>query len=1758
MGNSVSGTRGEDSVLDAWINNSLRALTSPNPEELVISGPKVNSFMLNLRGVVNEVTNDAWMANFALVDQKIFSGSINKPGTNPGKRPGYLAMSARVRAAADYLSDLTGETWTPAEVQETVWSWAKTLYELQDRMGEQRTAEEILRDGDLTDEAIASTPDFATLLNNGTYRQILTEAGYGAALEGLAQRTAEPAASTQRRFTPEAGSAVEETIRAGQERSASRLTRLYEQRRADKDKKRKSKARLAAASPEGPAPQQASKLTSEDAEAHLVSELKRQLGDNANVVVTDGGASPAEVRWDSDGNFTVYVSREQLARMVKGRSRLSATAALTKVADEEADHIAAIKALGLERIAAIGQRLSPEERESVAKRYIQRGNFDSDAAYEDAVKLMAGTAAGMTEAEINEGLTTIGAEHLRQVGQRARSGETTEDTYRHFNDPSFISSVLNYLSKLVNQLQERLKLRFDPDLQRDIEHINAVRRELAGLPAVAEQAQAELESSGVLRNQAKRLLNFSESQPTQTFTDRDRKTSRSLLRALIAQNDDLARTLLSRSYVPDFYEEDNYVAESYIRSLIEEGLEVEEIAARLKGEALPEGMTMTQWILAKTQFNRRVYAAIQTIEDNAMRTGNVEQRAVARYLRDIRKDSLHDLQEIGTKFGQGLRVFREVNDQLDPFGALEALNGGLRRVHKEVIGSDAAMRALFVRLQTALESGASDALKDVSELISKLVVNTAQGTVKQKRLLLDVVKSLYDIYGDKTRARGRKAETAIPVMDRYVQDLSAKISNLLLDDAKVPTSGPVLQLVANQIKGVVQSAIKQEFKKAAEEELKKTMTEAELQKELEKAKDAQTQRILERLSQAILTRPWAEKALNETRRQIMRDIEKRRAEGKSVALTDDQIKLLDGLRLGNVLADDGLSGVVRRALSFREEIRKHVTSRETSQEMLVNFILDKFPVAPNVAESVAEAIRLAYRKEVQRAMKETAEEAIKDANTPPKVRKAAKSAMQEILELANMGAFSDEAFYNALATTYKLPKYDKVFSATVEREADRIQRMPENSDARSEASKRLLAQISKKHIDTLKSQDRRAWLKLYALDIPIAVWQAGVLSGVPTQLINVSMSNLNVLMRSLSTAAGYAMADKGASFADRAAYFADAVIGYLGTLGVLGNQNKSPNAIATAWRKGVATGSTRFRNEKADEFGVLEKANIPALTFHKYVGRIMVAADAGNASIASEIKSRMALRYAVSTGQLDANKELFEELLNPSESSVQSAREQAKREAEAGLFDPSEIDLAGIKGEARKARIAKLREIGVANRVIELVEQRRFDLLPDLKRQARGTAESWTFNEQAKGLLGQIFVGAIGQMNRTVGVTKFVFSFMNTLANLLNSALDFSPVGVARAFGVSPSAILRSNSPYRWDIDEKGEKRPIEVGSPEFYEKVLFGVAGSLTYVAIALLTYLGFRDEEEGKEPFFAVYGGGPTDKSQRQQLEAAGWQANTFKLGGLKIRYQDLPAINLVLSVIGAISDVYRYERGNDKTWSDKASTAAFGAVNVITSKNLFQGASNLFKFMSGDPNQTKYGAASLLSGAVGGFTNPALLRWVRSTFDVGEDGMVKQLDYSTTEGWFYSMVPLSLGYDKAAVDYRGNEIKNYPWAATARRFGVIDPRPLNETDKMLVNAGLRITGPSKTTEIVLPTKDGQGVRQIPVGRHTDVWRAFQTYRGEFIDQTFTPALAKELVTAAEQDRDAVQTAISYRIGPKANSYAKAKVQQDIAEGKIKVPAE
>lgn len=214
MGASVQGNKGEESVLDAWFGNSVRALTAENPVDAMLSGPKVDSFRRNLLGFFDEVTNDTWQARAVGLEQAMFGGAKNKTFGDVGiKSPEYIGANLRTREAAKLLSERTGSEWTPAEVQETVWSAVKTLWESRAREGELRSMSDLLREGAVTDEMISGTPDFATLLKDPTYAGHLREVGLGEKIDTLTPWTGQREAGT--------------LSGAGIERNADRLEKRY-------------------------------------------------------------------------------------------------------------------------------------------------------------------------------------------------------------------------------------------------------------------------------------------------------------------------------------------------------------------------------------------------------------------------------------------------------------------------------------------------------------------------------------------------------------------------------------------------------------------------------------------------------------------------------------------------------------------------------------------------------------------------------------------------------------------------------------------------------------------------------------------------------------------------------------------------------------------------------------------------------------------------------------------------------------------------------------------------------------------------------------------------------------------------------------------------------------------------------------------------------------------------------------------------------------------------------------------------------------------------------------------------------------------------------------------------------------------------------------------------------------------------------------------------------------------------------------------
>lgn len=224
------------------------------------------------------------------------------------------------------------------------------------------------------------------------------------------------------------------------------------------------------------APEQQAQTPSEKL---VQSEATRALGDNVNVEFGDFGNSPMRVRPNADGTFTVEVNRRLLEEEGKGRTQKSLEDSIKKMVDEEVSHAAGIRAVGVDGLIAMGRSMTPEQRLSVAKKYFDRGNYKSDADYNKAVSDFAGTSPNLTADELEVAHYLIAIEHLRQVDQMARTGEITEDVRARFKDAGYIRAILTYLSNAAKMMAQRLKLKFDPELAKQLENINKVREQLS-------------------------------------------------------------------------------------------------------------------------------------------------------------------------------------------------------------------------------------------------------------------------------------------------------------------------------------------------------------------------------------------------------------------------------------------------------------------------------------------------------------------------------------------------------------------------------------------------------------------------------------------------------------------------------------------------------------------------------------------------------------------------------------------------------------------------------------------------------------------------------------------------------------------------------------------------------------------------------------------------------------------------------------------------------------------------------------------------------------------------------------------------------------------------------------------------------------------------------------------------------------------------------------------------------------------------------
>lgn len=505
-----------------------------------------------------------------------------------------------------------------------------------------------------------------------------------------------------------------------------------------------------------------------------------------------------------------------------------------------------------------------------------------------------------------------------------------------------------------------------------------------------------------------------------------------------------------------------------------------------------------------------------------------------------------------------------------------------------------------------------------------------------------------------------------------------------------------------------------------------------------------------------------------------------------------------------------------------------------------------------------------------------------------------------IVELSNIGALSKEEYFNAVAQKLKLPGLTEETAAKLRDLAEKAQSTPEGFQ-RDRVMTDLLTELQKVR-------------GVGIVDVATAVYYAHILSGYTTQAINA----VSTAFKTLS--------DIAVIVARHPTTAAQAIRGLRD-----GAQNGFYQSLAI-----LKTGySHRHFDEKLPEVSpVLEMLakdgdrNFALRNYAKllrYVSRGMKAVDAVFFYSASEAYQRVAaarMAALMEDGKLSWREraEKVRSLLGMSPNEFEAARQQAKREGLSGL------DYQLRVGEIiRQKRDASLVQAGT-----------------DFGRMA-------TFNNEPRGYLG-VAAKAIRDASMKFPPLRLFVPFTNIVSNVSNASLDYSPIGIYRAFGG-----------YGGETAPQAEERD---------SLLIKGIAGTLGMVY--LLAY-GLGDDDE---PW--ITGQGPKDNGARNQLRETGWKPHTVKIGGAYVSYLETP-LAIPLAIVGNYIDGLKYNGMADEDAATRLGKALASAPETMVSMSFLRG---LADFMDAARGRKNWG--EIAGSVVAGITVPNLVRQIDRTFD------------------------------------------------------------------------------------------------------------------------------------------------------------------------------
>lgn len=588
--------------------------------------------------------------------------------------------------------------------------------------------------------------------------------------------------------------------------------------------------------------------------------------------------------------------------------------------------------------------------------------------------------------------------------------------------------------------------------------------------------------------------------------------------------------------------------------------------------------------------------------------------------------------------------------------------------------------------------------------------------------------------------------------------------------------------------------------------------------------------------------------------------------------------------IGNIVKKE----IASASIDLGALVRDHYSKLEETTSDLTQKIVDRMGLSEADAKVVANAVAGEFQKAALKEKAAALRSLVKDNPT----LKPVLSKADQIIQLSNMGALSEQTFYDAVGERLGLPKYDPNVAKKLMKMAEEIRKAP----AGFQKNEKTMALTS--YMADIKGAN--------PADIPTALWYSNILSGYSTQLVNTIDTAINVLSESAAMGLSHPKS------------IPNIIAGLY--QGMIRGGFEAANTLKT----GKSSAGDKIMQDRILErakFGV--KGGVPVsaetpigafmkkafesklatpLNLWKYPLRAMIASDTVFFHSMKEARAQVLARSLAKTEGL-SGEPLFkrvEEVLNNSPIVKDEAVKQAQSE--------------GLTGLQQRRRVQ------------EIIEQGRPQDLIDNSREA---AEIATYNHDPSGVLGLVAEN-VSNITKGFPLAKAIVPFTRIVANVTNRGLNYTPWGYKRLFF------------GEWGGRKFGTPAPVDEA---FRTQLVKATLGTTAMTAVALLD----------ANNTIQVTAKGPENPEQRHQLQTAGWKPYSVKIGDEYFSYQYTP-FQLGFSMIGHYRDAIRYNKLSEKDAATRLAYGMLKAGSAVLDQSFLSGVSDFIETLQGQASSTK----------------------------------------------------------------------------------------------------------------------------------------------------------------------------------------------------------